>query len=443
MRRSLLIRIGVLVAAGAWGVQAGEAPSAGAGPWSIKKIVRCEDAQPGAGDKTADAASSKYLHVEIATPAARGDLKLHQFTVVDGHGKVVAEVYGFHKGRSTLVFDGDWSRMEGLYLEGAGHREPLIPSPPARQTIEPQPNRPPSPTGPEPAVVIPRRPSRPAMSAKLEGVEPVADGKLYQEVQVSQNSRMNIQGMDFASDLQYRVLSGLTIEKRNADGSMSVVQKVEEAEVIKADPLTQSVIRDLLGKLVGATFQISVGPDGRVAAFKGATGGVHAAAGGNPLAGQSFQMASIIDPDGWREIAELTFFRPPPTSEGGQTWDRPMTHSWGPLGSWSGKVIFARTEPEDTLERFSYTFKLVHQAPKPGSDGLPFQIVRADFKHQQAGGTIVFNSAKGRVVQADERFPVKGNLTIGLLGQESPLDLDETQAFRIRISDTRLSPVER
>lgn len=120
-----------------------------------------------------------------------------------------------------------------------------------------------------------------------------------------------------------------------------------------------------------------------------------------------------------------------------------MTHSWGPLGSWSGKVIFARTEPEDTLERFSYTFKLVHQAPKPGSDGLPFQIVRADFKHQQAGGTIVFNSAKGRVVQADERFPVKGNLTIGLLGQESPLDLDETQAFRIRISDTRLSPVER
>jgi hypothetical protein len=43
------------------------------------------------------------------------------------------------------------------------------------------------------------------------------------------------------------------------------------------------------------------------------------------------------------------------------------------------------------------------------------------------------------VVKAEEHFPVKGNLTIGLLGQETPVELEETQDFRIRIFETRPS----
>ncbi len=474
MRWGLLIWIGVLVAARTWVVHAGEAPPTPAAPWSIGKIGRCEDAQPGAGDKTADVPSSKYLHIQIAFPSAHGDLKLHQFRIADGKGKTVAEVYGFHKGRAILVFEGDWSRLEGLYLEGAGHRQPLIPARPSRQPIaKTEPKPPPSPAEPEPPVVISRRPARRAASAKLEGVEPAApvnpepakgemharqekpsrrsavmelpseSEKLYQEVHVTQRSRVSIQGLDFDGDLQYRVLSSLTVDRRNADSSLSVTQKVEQAEVIKADPLTQSIVGELLGKLVGTTFQIAVGPDGRVVDFQGAKGRVRAAAGNNPLGGQSFLMASIIDPDGWREIAELTFFRPLLPSEGGQTWDRAIKHSWGPLGSWNGKVVYARTGQDGALEQFRYTFKLAYQAPKSGASELPFQIARADFKHQEAGGTIAFDTAKGRVVQAEEHFPVKGNLTIGLLGQESPVDLDETQDFRIRILDQRPSPDRR
>jgi hypothetical protein len=444
MRRGLLVWIGVLVAAEAWVVHAGETPSTSAASWSIKKTARCDDAQPGAGDKSADVPSAKYLHVAIALPAAGGDVKLHQFCIVDDKGKTVAEVYGFHKGRSILVFEGEWSRLDGLYLEGGGHREPLIPARPSPKPIAKTESKPQSPPAePEPAVVMSRRPSRPARSARLEGVERAEAEKLYQEVLVTQRSRVNIQGLDFEGDLQYRVLSSLTLLKQDADGRRSVTQKVEQAEVIKADPLTQSIVRDLLGKLVGSTFEISVGPDGRVVDFQGAKRQIRAAAGNNALGGQSFLMASIIDPDGWREIAELTFFRPPLPSEGGQTWDRAIQHSWGPLGSWNGKAAYSRTGQEGDLDRFRYTFKLDYQAPKPGASELPFQIARADFKHQEAGGTIAFNTAKGRVVQAEEHFPVKGILSIGLLGQESPVDLDETQDFRIRILDQRPGPDQR
>jgi len=470
MRRVLWICVGVIVAAGVRALGAEEDFGKSAAPWSIGKFVRCEHAEPSdLGDTTNDSPSSRYLHVRVNVRPRQGDVKLHQFRVADEKGKTVADLYGFHQGRSVLVFEGDWARMEGLYLEGAGHREPLIPARPSQKPVADGQAKPPSPRAePPPAIVVPRRSTK---SAKIERVEPEPppapqpergemharqakptrrpvvekppkSEELYQEVLVTQRSRVNIQGLGFDGDLQYRVLSSLTFEKQNADGSLSVAQKVEQAEVIKADPLTQSVVGGLLNNLVGTTFQIAVGPDGRVTDFQGAKGRIRAAADNNPLNGQSFLMASILDPDGWREIADLTFFRPPAVSEARQTWDRAIAHSWGPLGSWSGKAAYARAGQEgDTehAERIRYTYKLAYQAPKPGAGGLPFEIVRADFKHQEAGGTIAFDPAKGRVVHAEEHFPVKGNLTIGLLGQETPVELDETQDFRVRILDHRPS----
>jgi len=435
--------------------------------WSIGHVVRCSDAQPGAGDKTKDDPASKYLHVRISVPPGSGDLKLHQFRIVDAKGQAVAEIYGFHKGRGVLVFEGDWSRLEGFFLEGAGHRQPLIPArPPARPAAGSEPNPRSSPAGPEPPAVMARGSSRRAASGKLDGVEPAApaeppreekvvrarhdrskrpatdaqfpeSGKLYQEVLVTQHTRCNLQGLNVDGDLQYRVLSSLTLDTRNPDGSLKVTQKVEQAELTRADALTQTVVGQLLGQLVGSTFQIAVDPDGRVVAFQGAKGRIQAAAGNNPLGGQSFLMASIIDPDGWREIAELTFFRPQDPADGDPRWERPVKHSWGPLGSWTGRVAYARTGREDSMDRVRYTYKLAYQAPKGDAGGLPFQIVRADFKHQEAGGSIEFDKAKGRVVKAEEHFPVQGNLTMGLLGQETPVDLEETQDFRIRILEAR------
>jgi len=463
VRRRLLLSTGWLVLGIAWGVLAAEPPDKSTALWSIGKVARCSDAEPGAGDKATDDPSAKYLHVRIALPAGSGDLKLHQFGIVDDNGKSVAEIYGFHKGRAVLVFEGDWSRLEGLSLEGAGHREPLIPAPPRQKPIaKGEPKPPSSPGEPEPPVVMPRRSPHRAGSGKLDGVElatpaepggeekvvrarrdrpkrpamealPSENGNLYQEVLVTQHTRCNIQGLDFDGDLKYRVLSSLTVDQRNPDGGLSVTQKVEQAEVIRADALTQTIVGGLLGKLVGTTFQIAVGPDGRVIDFQGAKGRIRADAGNNPLGGQSFLMASIIDPDGWREIADLTFFRPQTPASGDQKWERPVKHSWGPLGSWSGRVAYARAGQKDSLDRVRYTYNLAYQAPKGDAGGLPFQISRADFKHREAGGSIEFDNAKGRVVKAEEHFPVKGSLTMGLLGQDTPVALEETQDFRVRI----------
>ncbi len=414
-----------------------------AAPWSIGSLVRSGDAQPGVSDTATDDAKSKFLHLRISPSPRSGELKLHQFRVVDRNGETVADVYGFHKGRWVLVFEGDWSRLEGLFLEGAGHREPLIPAQPARQTPSPsrplvQPTRKPS-LDVEKEVHARRpvpEPEPPVVMSRSESSGSTPAEKLYQEVLVTQHTRCNIQGMAFDGDLQYRVLSSLSIDKRTAEGVLSVTQKVERAELIRSDALTQSIVGGLLGQLVGSTFQMTLDSEGRVVDFQGAKPRVEAAAGLNPLGGQSFLMASVIDPDGWREIAELTFFRPPPSTRGDQGWDRAMTHRWGPLGSWVGRVAYVRAGQVDSLQRVRYTYHLTYQAPKADAGGLPFQVVRAEFKHGEAGGSIEFDTVKGCVVKAEERFPVKGSLTMGLLGQETPVALDETQEFRVRILET-------
>ncbi len=436
MRREWWIVVGVLGIV--WGetLYGEEAVSPAQPPWSINRWARCDDARPGFGDATKDVASAKYLHIELTVPPTASDANLHQFKIVDARGQVVAEVYGFHARRSIVVFEGDWSRPEGLYLAGFGHREPLITGRPARQAIEPaREHR--AVAKPEPPVVSSRRPSQPAPPPRGQGSAPVTEETFEQELLVTHLSRMNIQGMDFSGEIQYRVRSVLNVEKREADGTMMVVQRVEQAESIKADPLTQSILRDLLGKLVGATFRISVGPDGRVTAFEGAVPRMHAAAGNGLLGPQGIQMVSIIDPDGWREIAELSFFRPQATSEGKPHWERPINHSWGPLGTWSGKVVYTPIESEGNVLQFSYRLFLTHGPPRQDGGRLPFRVIRAEFQHQQAGGVIAFDAAKGRVVRAREEFPVKGRLTVGVVGQEFPVGLDETQRFVIHLRERK------
>jgi len=462
--RGVLLAIGavVLAAVGFSALPAAEDSLS----WRIAKIAKSDRAEPGGDAKPREDASLKYLHIQLAPRPAKGDLKLYQFRIVDREGNTVAEIYGFHKDRGLVVFEGDWSRLDGLYLDGAGHREPLFAERPQDRTErKSEEKRPATPAPSEPPGVMSRSRARPAARGKIEGVEapvparperressvaaksvrpdrrpavwaPPKEGKLYQELIVTQRSRYRMEGTDFDSDLQYRVLSSLSVDRRDPDGSLSVTQTVEQAELTRGDALTQAIIRELLGKLVGSTLRIAVDAEGRVVALEGAKGRIRAAAGNDPLAGQSLLMASIIDPDGWKEIAQLTFFRPPAQSAG-KKWDRAVTHRWGPLGSWSGRASYAQQDRDGALDRFSYALKLGYQPPKGGAGGLPFQVLRSDFRHQEAGGTIEFDAAKGRVVRARERFPVKGNLTIGLLGQEVPVELDESQDFLVRILEEK------
>jgi hypothetical protein len=274
------------------------------------------------------------------------------------------------------------------------------------------------------------KPRPPEKRAKLA----VAD-HFYQELVIGRLSTYNVLGIDLAQNTQYVLVSRFDIESREADGSLKVKQKVEGVKLSNADETMQAQLNALLRKMQGATFQLTLNARREVTRFEGAKEALQVFTGNNALGGQSFLLWSFLDRDGWKDLAELTFFQPPGSVTKGKKWGRSITHSWGPLGRWTGRITYAAAGKQVGLDRFNYALSLNYVPARGGAAGLPFQIDQAAFRVQQAGGAILYDADRKQVSVAEELFHVRGSLTVSVLGMPGSVAMDEKQVFRVRILD--------
>ena len=154
-----------------------------------------------------------------------------------------------------------------------------------------------------------------------------------------------------------------------------------------------------------------------------------------PKGGKGFLVTSVMDADGWKEMAELSFLVPPDQTGGNAPWTRQRTHDYGALGSWYGETRYQRAGTKNGLLQVDFVHHLAYAPPKKDAGDLPFAIKDAVFKPETAGGVIQFDTQAGRIRTAQERFVVKGTIGTELLGEASTLELEETQAITIRIFD--------
>ncbi len=145
-------------------------------------------------------------------------------------------------------------------------------------------------------------------------------------------------------------------------------------------------------------------------------------------------MTSVMDEDGWKELAQLTFFVPNEQAESGK-WQRQMTHDWGSLGSWYGETTFQSGDATDQYTQFHYQHSMKYQPPDKERVDLPFVIESAEFKLQQASGVIQFSQEHRRVVAVEEHFHTFGQLQTRVLRQPSPVNMEERQVLSIRVYD--------
>jgi hypothetical protein len=112
-----------------------------------------------------------------------------------------------------------------------------------------------------------------------------------------------------------------------------------------------------------------------------------------------------------------------------------MTHHWGPLGTWAGHIHYTNAGRQGDTHKIVYAMQLAHMAAATGGLVMGLPIHGAKFQAQEAGGVLYFDPACGRVRTAEERFRVRGVLNLQILGQNTPLEIDEEQTFQIRILD--------
>jgi hypothetical protein len=289
----------------------------------------------------------------------------------------------------------------------------------------------------------PDRPSPPMNeSSKFPDVpttaSPMKEAKsdpFYQVVDVSRVSSYQAEGIDFKQGARYILVSSFQVKKKTADGGLIVRQKVESVQLTSADAALQYQLKTLLQQMRGTTFTLTLDAHHKVTKFEGEVDALKVLGGKNLLGGDTLLLWSFLDQDGWKELAEITFFQPGRHRDKGEKWSQPLSHNWGPLGSWSGKVNYAVTGKDGDVARIDYLFDLAYKPPSKKSTGLPIEIGKAAFQLQNSGGAILFDTGKGRVSAAEERFQVRGRVPVAALGVTTLIDMEEVQLFQVRIVD--------
>lgn len=297
---------------------------------------------------------------------------------------------------------------------------PLAPPPrPVPATPAPEPPRH-ARLEPEPAPVV----SRYKLGSAIE-----------QEVIVTRRSTYRVQDIEVTQAAEYTITSDLEVTAVRPDGGCVMTQTVRATRLGECDPTLRQDMDAALRKTQGTTFEIAVTADGEVRAFKGADESIHVQVPNDPGRTMTFRVWSILDADGWKELAGLTLLQP---AKNRANWDRPIAHDWGPLGGWSGKTTFRVNGKYDGRDRIDFAHSLTYRKPNPGAgDDLPLKIVRSEFRTPTAGGSILYDPKAGRVARAEETFQARGRVTVAAIPGHAAVDLDERQDFRLTVREPR------
>jgi hypothetical protein len=268
-------------------------------------------------------------------------------------------------------------------------------------------------------------------------VERTETAIIYQEVAIQRQPTFSVQGVEIRQDVRYRIWSKLEVSAPADDGNYQVVQFVENTQLEDADELSRKAYEKSLTALHRQQFTFLLNPQNEVIRFAGHES-ESSSVSVDLESSNGFLLTTVIDEDGWKELTQLTFFRPAEEVKQGLTYERQMTHNWQPLGSWFGTTRFVGRDSTSDQEQISYTHHLSYVAPGASTEGLPFRIVNADFKIDEASGTIAFDRQQRRISHAQERFQVSGVVQAELLGQTTSIQLRERQLLTIRVTDQPL-----
>jgi hypothetical protein len=150
-------------------------------------------------------------------------------------------------------------------------------------------------------------------------------------------------------------------------------------------------------------------------------------------------LEQILSKEALKEMAEPTF-AVVPEKEGATEWKKETNLEMGPIGKYKNTYTYKIDGMEGKLVKIKVDAALEYKAPsdQAGQGGLPFKIKSADLKSSNAGGVILFNPEKGRVEKSTMKLELKGKLSIEIGGQQTTVDLSQTQESTVETSDEPL-----
>ena len=261
--------------------------------------------------------------------------------------------------------------------------------------------------------------------------------QLYQDLLVHRRPTFSLAGLgsQIKQNLRYRVLSSYSLGPMDSDGQFKVRQRIMQTKLEQADPLSQATMASSLKSLVGKEYTFTMNKHHQVVKFTGFKNNRNTVQVQPGAKQKGLMMTSVMDQDGWKEIAQLTFFVPQKRAR----WQQEMSHDWGQLGQWTGNTLFQRGRKYSGLQEYNYAHQMKYSRGKSKKKSkLPLKITAANFSSNRANGVIYYDPENHRVSRVEENFNARGTLSAEMLGQQTQLQLEEQQTIQIRLSDENL-----
>ena len=117
------------------------------------------------------------------------------------------------------------------------------------------------------------------------------------------------------------------------------------------------------------------------------------------------------------------------------SWTRSSVMNLGGIGKYDTTYTYTRDKGDPA--KVGVKAEVKYSAPRRGGDaGLPFKIVKADLRSDHSGGNVTLDPENGRIAEATLKMGLKGTLTIDIAGQETQVELAQTQMTTLRTTET-------
>jgi hypothetical protein len=244
--------------------------------------------------------------------------------------------------------------------------------------------------------------------------------------------------------------------KEEKDGVWTITQKIEGVKMniniggspISYDSTQKSQAQNALGEffkaLVGSEFTVHLDTKKmEVTQVEGGDDFIKKLGDARPE--MKPLLEQILNEDALKEMAEPTFAVIPSEPKAvGDTWERKSSLNMGPIGKYDNTYTYTLEGAEGNDQKIAVKTELKYTPPdesKEGIGGLPFKIKSADLKSENAKGTILFDTVKGRVAKTDMQLELKGELSIEIGGTPTKVELSQTQTTTVETSDS--NPIEK
>jgi len=281
------------------------------------------------------------------------------------------------------------------------------------------------------------------------------DKKVYQEMVTKTTQNMKVMNQEVNQTQEMTFFFVWDLRDEDKDKSMTLGQKIDGVKLrieIAGNQITydstnpasaNTTLAEFFKNLVGSEFKLTLDKDMKVTKVEGRDEFLK-------KLGQSNQMMEpllkkVLNENALKQMADPTFGMVPGKPVGvGESWTRETKLDLGPIGSYKNtyKYTLESVDPQG-VAKIKVEMNLNYEAPVDVGEGLPFRIKSAKLASKDSGGSITFDTNKGRLDKSDLRIKLEGDLEIEISGQTSKVEIKQDQNTTISTSDSPQAPVQK